>query len=266
MPAPEEVFTTPAGPRGAWLHPAHWAPPLATFALVLGVWELLALHNRYLLPTVGSVIAQLAGHPGTYLANGGDTLAEALPGVAISYAVALLLAVAMSQSRLVMRAVLPAAVVLNVTPLIAIAPALGIALGFGRAPKIVLAGLITFFPTLINTIAGLRSADPQALEVLQTVRASRWDVLWRLQLPSSLPYLFAAARVVVPLGVIGAAISEMVSNGTSSGLGWYINTWSSNSQLDLAWAGIVTLAALGLALTGLVVLVEDRVLRWRGFR
>ncbi|MGC8628209.1 MAG: ABC transporter permease [Acidimicrobiales bacterium] len=252
------------GRKVSWLHPRTWSPPFVVFGIVLGIWELLALHDHYLLPTVGSVAQQLVRHPRTYIANGADTLEEALPGVAISYAVAMLLAVVMSQSRLVMRAVLPAAVVLNVTPLIAIAPALGVALGFGRAPKIVLAGLITFFPTLINTIAGLRSADPQALEVMQTLHASRWDVLWRLQLPSSLPYLFAAARVVVPLGVVGAAISEMVSNGTSNGLGWYIETWSSNSQLDLAWAGIATLAAIGLVLTALVVLAENRVLRWRG--
>jgi NitT/TauT family transport system permease protein len=255
-----------ASHKGTWLHPSTWAPPVVTFALILALWEVLALRDHYLLPTIGSVVHQLGHYPLTYLANGGDTLAEALPGVAISYAVALLMAIAMSQSRLVMRAVLPAAVVLNVTPLIAVAPALGVALGLGRAPKIVLAALITFFPTLINAIAGLRSADPQALEVLQTLHASRWDILWRLQLPSSLPYLFAAARVVVPLAVIGAAISEMVSNGTSSGLGWYIATWSSNSQLDLAWAGIATLALLGLALTGIVVFIEDRILRWRGLR
>jgi len=247
-------------------HPRTWVPPLVVFGLLLAVWQAIALHDHFLLPTISAVWGQLVHHPSTFLVNGGDTLAEAVPGVAISYCVALLLAVAMNQSRLVTRAILPLAVTLNVSPLIAIAPALVIALGFGRAPRVVMTALITFFPALINSLAGLRSADPKALEVFETLSASRWETLWRLQLPSSLPYLFAAARVVVPLSVIGAAISEMVAPGVRSGLGFWIDQWSVSGQLDLAWAGIVTLATFGLLLTAIVVLAEDRVLRWRGFR
>jgi NitT/TauT family transport system permease protein len=243
-----------------------WGPPVVAFGLVLVIWQVLAVHNHFLLPTLGSVVSQLVHDPGTYLANGGDTLAEALPGVAISYAFALLLAIAMVQSRLVTRAILPLAVVLNVTPLIAIAPALVVAFSFGRTPRVALTALITFFPALIYSLTGLRAADPQALEVLQTLHASRWETLWRLRLPSSLPYQFAAARVVVPLAIIGAAVSEMVSPGVGSGLGWLINTASTNSQLDIAWAGIATLAALGLVMMAIVVVTEDRVLRWRGFK
>jgi NitT/TauT family transport system permease protein len=230
------------------------------------IWQLLAVHSRFLLPTLSSVASQLVNDPTTYLVNAGDTLSEAIPGVAISYTVALLLALAMTQSRLVTRAVLPIAVVLNVTPLIAIAPALVVAFSFSRTPKIVLVALITFFPALINSLTGLRSADPQAMEVLETLHASRWETLWRLQLPSSLPYLFAAARVVVPLSIVGAAVAEMVSPGVSNGLGWLINTASSNSQLDIAWAGIVTLVVIGLAMMAIVVIAEARVLHWRGFR
>jgi len=248
------------------LHPKTWLPPLVAFGVILGAWQVVASRNHYLLPRLGAVGAALVGHPVMFLANGGDTLSEAVPGVAASYCVALLLAVAMNQSRLLNRAVLPLAVALNVSPLIAIAPALGVALGLGRAPRIVVTALITFFPVLINALVGLRSADPQALEVFQTLSASRWETLWRLQLPSSLPYLFAAARVVVPLSVVGAAISEMVTSGASNGLGFLVQQWSSQDQLALAWAGIAVLAAFGLVLTGTVVVVEDKVLRRRGFR
>ena len=230
------------------------------------IWQLLAVHSRFLLPTLSSVASQLVNDPTTYLSNAGDTLSEAIPGLAISYSVALLLALAMTQSRLVTRAVLPIAVVLNVTPLIAIAPALVVAFSFNKTPMIVLVALITFFPALINSLAGLRSADPQAMEVLETLHASRWETLWRLQLPSSLPYLFAAARVVVPLSIVGAAVAEMVSPGVSNGLGLLINTASQNSQLDIAWAGIVTLVVIGLAMMAIVVIAEARVLHWRGFR
>lgn len=245
---------------------ASWAPTLVAFGVVLLVWEVVATHERFLLPTLSQVVSDLAGHIGTLLAYGGDTLAEAVPGVAISYAVAVVLAVAMDQSRLLNRAVFPLAVTLNVSPLLAIAPTLTLFLGLGRAPKIVMTAIITFFPALINALAGLRSADPRALEVFQSLSASRWETLWRLQLPASLPYLFAAARVVVPLSVVGAAIAEMVAQGSSSGLGVFIQQQSTNDQLGFAWAGIVTLAAFGLVLTALIVIAEDRVLRWRGFK
>lgn len=248
------------------LKPRTWLPPLVVFGLLLGIWQAIAVHDHFLLPTISAVWDQLVGHPGTLLGNGGDTLAEAVPGVAISYCAAVLIAVAMNQSRVVTRAVLPLAVTLNVSPLIAIAPALVVVLGFGRAPRVVMTALITFFPALINALAGLRSADPKAVEVFETLSASRWETLWHLQLPSSLPYLFAAARVVVPLSVIGAAISEMVAPGVNTGLGYWIDQWSVSDQLDLAWAGIVTLATFGLLLTGMVVVAEDRVLRWRGFK
>lgn len=248
------------------LRPAIWAPPVVALGALLVIWQLLAVNHHYLLPTLGSVASQLVDNPTTYLANAGDTLSEAIPGVAISSAVALLLALAMTQSRIVTRALLPLAVVLNVTPLIAIAPALVVAFSFSRTPKILLVGLITFFPALIYSLTGLRSADPEAMEVLETLHASRWETLWRLQLPSSLPYLFAAARVVVPLSIVGAAVAEMVSPGTSNGLGLLINTASQNSQLDIAWAGIVTLVFFGLLTMAIVVVAEGRVLHWRGFR
>jgi NitT/TauT family transport system permease protein len=248
------------------LRPGIWAPPVVAFGLLLVIWQVLALHDRFLLPTIGSVANQLVDDPTTYLSNAGYTLSEAIPGVVISYVVAVVLALCMTQSRLVTRALLPIAVVLNVTPLIAIAPALVVAFSFSRTPTIILVALITFFPALINSLAGLRSADPQAMEVLATLHASRWETLWRLQLPSSLPYLFAAARVVVPLSIVGAAVAEMVSPGVSNGLGLLINTASQNSKLDIAWAGIVTLVVFGLALMAIVVVAEGRVLHWRGFR
>lgn len=248
------------------LHPRNWWPPVAAICFLLVVWQVVAAHDHLLLPSLGSVATTLVHNKVTYLANAGDTLSEAVPGVMISYVCALVLAVCMNQSRFVMRAVLPLAIVLNVSPLIAIAPALGIVLGVGRAPRVVVTALITFFPVLINSLTGLRSADPGASEVFATLSASRWETLWRLQLPSSLPYLFAAARVVVPLSVVGAAISEMVTIGGGNGLGYYIEQWFDNAQLNYAWGGIAVLAAFGLLLTAAVVVAENKVLRWRGFR
>ena len=248
------------------VRPANWLPTVLALAAVAGAWQLVASSTTAIIPTLGAIWSAFAGHTVALFANGGDTLAEALPGLAISYVVAIVLAVAMSQSRVVTRAVLPLAVALNVSPIIAFAPPLSIAFGLGRAPRVVLAAVITFFPSLINAIVGLGSADQGALEVFQTLHASRWETLWRLRLPASLPYLFAAARISAPLSLVGAAVAEMVLGGTNVGLGIWINTASANAQLNLAWARIAVLAFFGLLLTGLVAGLEAWVLKRRGFR
>ncbi|HTW06321.1 MAG TPA: ABC transporter permease [Acidimicrobiales bacterium] len=249
------------------LRPALWLPTVTMCLGLIALWWAVAAHNRDLFPTPSAVVNVLVDHPGAFIGNGGDTLAEALPGLAVSFLGALLLALAMSQSRLMTRAVLPLAVALNVTPLIAIAPALSIVFGIdNRWPRFVATAIITFFPVLVNSLVGLRMADQQASEVFRSLHASRWETLWRLRLPASVPYLFAAARVVVPLSVLGAAIAEMVAPGPGVGLGFMIQNWSSQGDLGYAWAGIFSLTVIGLLLTGIVVVAEDWVLRWRGFR
>ncbi|HET9061638.1 MAG TPA: ABC transporter permease [Acidimicrobiales bacterium] len=246
--------------------PGTWLPPLAAGACLVGLWQLLAVEYPFNVPTVAEVWRALSSNFSSLVASGGYTLSEALPGVALSFTVALVLAVAMNQSRLLTRALLPIAVTLNSTPLIAFAPGLVAVFGFNPFPRVLLAAVITFFPALINAMTGLSSADPRAEEVFQTLSASRWEVLWRLRLPASLPYLFAGARIVVPLSIVSAAVAEMLAIGSNNGLGHVISNSYDYSQFDLAWAAIVVLGAIGVALMGLVVLAEDRVLRWRGFR
>lgn len=249
------------------LAPRTWLPALIVVGALLGAWQALALNDPYNVPTIGEVWSAFWSHLPRLATNGGYTLGEAIPGAATSFAVALALAVVMNQSRVLTRAILPLAVTLNSTPLIAFAPALVAVFGLTSSlPRVLLAAVITFFPALINAMAGLGSADPRAEEVFQTLDASRWEVLWRLRLPASLPYLFSALRIVVPLSIVSAAVAEMLAPGTDEGLGWAIYTSQQNGQANLAWAAIVLLGAFGVALMGLVVFTEDRVLRWRGFR
>jgi NitT/TauT family transport system permease protein len=238
-------------------------PPVVVLA-ALGVgWHLEADHDRFVLPHPSAVAAQLIDDPGTYLRGAATTLEEALIGLVIGFGAALALAIAMSQLALIRRALLPLAVLANVTPVVAIAPALVVAFGFGATPKIVVTAIICFFPVLVNASAGLRSADPALLEVVETLHASRSEILVRVQLPSSLPFLFTAARICLPLSVIGAVVAELVSQGSTSGLGTVISLAASNSQLDRVYAAVVCLGLIGVALTGLVALAERRVLSWQ---
>ena len=240
-----------------------WLPPVVAVVVLVVVWQLVAVGHRYVLPRPRAVLLQLVHHPGSFAHSGWVTLSEALLGLVIGCGVAFLLATLMSQLAVVERAVLPLAVVLNVTPVVAVAPALQEAFGFGLTPKVLVAAVICFFPTLIGTTAGLRAADPAVVEVLHTLYASRREILWRAQLPSSLPYLFAVARVCLPLSVVGAVVAEFVAEGSTSGLGTIIQQAASNAELPRVYAAIICLGIIGVALVAIIGVVERYALRWR---
>ncbi len=255
----------PGRSSGRWraLSPSSWLPALVALGALSLAWQLVAVHNPTVLPTDTAVLSELWHSPGLFWHDTLVTLQEVAVGLTSSFALAFGLAVAMSYLKVIERAVMPLAVVLNVTPVVALAPGLVVAFGFDLVPRYIVTAVIVFFPFLVNSLVGLRSADPEALEVLRTLHASQFETLVRLRLPSSLPYLFAAARVCLPLSVVGAVVAEMSSSGDAGGLGSLIETASAYSDLARIYAAILVLAALGLALTLAVVVLERRALSWR---
>lgn len=244
------------------LHPSYWGP-LAVLVVLLGLlWTWGADRLPYLLPPLPDVWQVLADQPGYFLENSWVTLREALVGLLIGFVAAFLLAILVTEAPLARRAIMPVAVVLNVTPLVAIAPALVVAFGFGAAPKLILTALICFFPILINASMGLRSVPVPVLQVYRTVHASRWELLRHVRIPSSLPYVFAALQIVFPLSVIGAVVAELSAAGSAAGLGTTIQVASSMNRLATVWAAIFVLAVMGSLLLLLVTVVERRVLHW----
>ena len=247
--------------RRSWRRPAVWLPLLVALVLIAAVWTAVAAASPYVLPSLPSVGQELVTKPGNYLRSAGSTLGVAGAGLGIGFAAAATLAVAMSEVTVLRRALMPLAVVLNVTPVVALAPGLVIAFGFGAIPKVVVTAIIVFFPVLVNTSTGLRSVDPGALQVLTTLDASRGEVLRRLRVPSAAPYVFAALRVVVPLSLVGAVVAEFVAAGSSSGLGTVIALTASTS-LPAMFAAIACLAVMGVVLMALVTAAERRALHW----
>jgi NitT/TauT family transport system permease protein len=246
-------------------HPMVWAPTVVAIGIVAVVWQILALHNPYDLPRIGAIWQALSNRPRLFLRDAASTLLEMAVGLMAGFVVAFLLAVAMCHSRIVDRAVMPLAVTLNVTPIIALAPGLAIAFGFGYLPKFVIAAIIVFFPFLVNSLTGLRDVDPEALDVFRTLDASRWEILVRLRIPSSLPFLFAAARICFPLAVVGAVVADFVANSTTPGLGRLFaaaNQGGGAQTLPTTYAGVVVLALIGLLLTLGVSFLETRLLSW----
>ena len=132
-------------------------------------------------------------------------------------AVAFTGATLMAHSRFLERTLLPIAILVKVTPIVAVAPLFVIWFGFGSLPKIFIASLITFFPVLVNAMVGLRAVNPGALDFFRSLHASRTETYLKLRLPSSLPYLFAAFRISIPLSVIGAVVGEWFSGDRGLG-------------------------------------------------
>jgi NitT/TauT family transport system permease protein len=160
---------------------------------------------------------------------------------------------------------MPLAVTLNVTPIIALAPGLAIAFGWGYMPKFIITAIIVFFPFLVNSLVGLRGVDPAALDVFRTLDASRSEILTRLRIPSSLPFLFAAARVCFPLAIVGAVVSDFAAPPVTPGLGRLFtaaNQSGGAQTLPTTYAGVLVLAVIGLVLTLGVSLLESLLLSW----
>ncbi len=251
--------------RRIWLHlPLNVVLP-STLGLVLAVaawdvWVRLAHIKSYLVPAPEKVAERLYQDPWLFVDEGFKTLEGAMFGFLLGACIALVLATLMAQSRLLERMIFPLAIVVKVTPIVAIAPLLTIWFGFGLMPKVFIAALIVFFPVMVNALVGFRSVNPNALALLESLSASRFEVFLRLRLPSSLPYLFAAFRVAIPLSVIGAVVAEWFSG--DRGLGSVIFIANNNLDMATAFAGIVALAVIGVGLFLITVTIERRVLFW----
>ena len=246
--------------RGAW---AYLVPPAAALLMAAVAWEAwvrAAGVAEYIVPAPSAVLADLFDDIGYFAYHGAVTLGESLGGFGLGAAVAITGAVVMSQSRVLERSLLPLAVLVKVTPIVAVAPLFVIWFGFGSFPKILVASLITFFPVLVNTLAGLRSASPEALDLFRSLSASRAEVLWKLRAFSSLPYVFAAFRIAVPLSVIGAVVGEWFTG--DRGLGSVIIVAHNDLDMPRLFASVVVLAVIGISLTALTWYGERRVLFW----
>jgi len=258
----ESAITERHGARTSRLRVGTWLPPLIAFAIAAGIWQWYAHGHPYAIPTFEAIWKSLKSQPGLYWSNFLTTLKEIVIGAGGGIIIAFLLAILMAELPVFERALMPLAVMLMVTPVIAIAPALVIAFGFGLFPKYLLTGIIVFFPMLVNSLAGLRAVDPGTRDVFTTLHASRWETFRYLRLPGSLPFVFAGLRIALPLSVVGATVAEFAAAGQQSGLGALIEVSASQVDLPVIWASIAILCALGIAFVVILGVIHKRVLWW----
>ena len=194
------------------------------------------------------------------------TAESTLWGFVLGSLLGLLLAVCIVHSRTLDRALLPWIVASQSVPVLAIAPIVLVILGSlgfaGVAPKAVIAMYLCFFPVTVAMVQGLRSPQRIETEMLHTYAASRWQALWLLRLPASLPFLFPALRVGIAAGLVGAMVAELPT-GAQAGLGARLLTGSYYGNTVQIWSALVMSALLGLLLTSVVAGLEHMALRQR---
>ena len=243
------------------------ALPLLVAVLVLGGWQWAVRHWQvpvYVLPAPSDIAMALADNFTSLMAALANTLLITLEGFLGALIAALALAILFSQSRTIERAFYPYAVILQVTPVVAIAPLILIWVGFERInlALVIIATIVAFFPILAGATLGLKSADFNLIDLTRLYGASKLQQLWRIRLPTALPYLLAGMKTAGGLALIGAVVAEFVAgSGTATGLAWRIVESGNRLEIATLFAALALLAFTGVALFAALSLLEWALLR-----
>jgi len=237
-------------------------PVLGIVGLLIAWWAVIAGFNikPFIAPSPMLVMQTIIQKSDLLLQNLGVTALEALFGFILGNLAAILVASVFVHSKILQWIFLPIAVAINAIPVVAKAPILVLIMGNGMAPKITIAAMVCFFPTLINTVRGLEAVNPQIMDLMRILSATRTQIYFKLRLFSALPYLFSALRIAASMCVIGAIIGEWI--GSTQGIGAQIIQATYNYDSPLLYAAIVMSAFLSGLFYVVIALLEKRVVKW----
>ena len=240
-------------------------PAIGLLLLGLLAWEAVVIIFRiegFLLPKPSVIGATFQDQFLVVLPAGLFTMREAVGGFAIGSVLGIGIALATARWTLISEGVMPFAIAVNSTPIIALAPIMNNWFGITNPfSKMSIVALIVFFPIMINTVRGLRQVDPDALELLRSYATNERTVLLKLRIPNALPYLFSALKIGSTLSVIGAIVSEYFG-GTREALGVYISQQAALFHFAEAWSAIMVACFMGITFYLLVLIVERLVMPW----
>ena len=259
------ILKSPHKPSQIARYDLYWTMPVS-LALAILLWWLITRTSglpTFILPSPGLVAVRFwkALQDGSLINNSLVTLAEVLLGLLVGTIAAVILGYAIAKSRLFERLIAPYLVATQAIPVVAIAPLLVIWFGHGMFSKVLICALIVFFPVLVNTIVGLRAVPTALYELMNSLRASRRQILLHLEIPAALPIFLGGLRIGATLSVIGAVVGELV--GADHGLGVLINVGRGTYDTPMVFVAVFTLIALALSLYGIVALIERKLLAWQ---
>ncbi len=259
------------GLAGRALAPRHGEAHLSNSLWALGLflaavvgWQLaveIFQVSEIILPTPIEIIKYLVQRDGLFLSHMWPTLLQTIWGFLLAVVGGVLLAIFVSLTNFGRRAVMPLLVVAQIVPKIAVAPLFMLWFGLGDLSRILIAFLVAFFPMVINTVSGLNSMNHEVVLLGRAFSRSRWQFFRRIQFLHALPYIFDGMKVSITLSIIGVVVAEFVSS--QRGLGYLI--MFANGQLDtvMMMTSITVLSAIGLALYGIIALLNRMVVYWR---
>jgi NitT/TauT family transport system permease protein len=238
-------------------------PAIGVAVLLFTWWALVAGLNvkPFIAPSPQLVLQTLWEKRAVLFSNMSVTAIEALGGFLLGNGVAILIATVFVHNKTLNDIFFPVALMLNSIPVVAKAPVLVLLMGNGVEPKIAIAALVCFFPSLVNMVRGLNSPNPQALELMRVLSASKTEVFFKLRLYSSLPYLFSALRISASMAVIGAVVGEWI--GATVGIGALIIQATFNFDSALLYSAIVMSAALSGTFFLVVAVLERLIVKWQ---
>ena len=248
----------------------RWLLPALLLAAVIGAWQIATSTGAiadaldlepFLVPSPAEIAESLWQNRELLAENAWTTLREIGFGLGVAIVTGLAFAAVLHLSRILRLAFYPLLIASQTIPILVISPILVVWFGYGILPKVAIVALVCFFPITVTTLDGLRSVDPDAIKLMRTLDASRWQILRRVEAPAALPYAFSGARLAVVFAPIGALFAEWA--GADSGLGRLILLYGGRFEVARQFAAVVVLSAIALALFGLLALAQRRVVTWR---
>ena len=240
------------------------APAILAVVVLLVVWQIASVSGlvpRYMLPSPVDVAVAFVKDAPALWENLTITLQEAFYGLALGVGIGFAFAVLMDAFEILYRPFYPILVITQTIPTVAIAPLLVLWFGYEMLPKIILIVLVTFFPVTVGLLDGFRAVDRDAVGLLRSMGAGRWQIFRYLKCPSALPQFFSGLRIAAAYSVVGAVISEWL--GGFGGLGVYMTRVKNAFAFDKMFAVIFLISAISLALMALVDLAERRCMPYR---
>ena len=238
--------------------------PFYVLVALLVLWELsvnIFSIPKYLLPAPSSIFKVFIDDPKTYLYHSSVTLFEALIGFILANIFGFFFAIIFAFNKRVQQMFMPYAIALKTTPIIAMAPILILWTGTGIFSKIVTSSLICFFPILVNAIKGLHSTSNLEIDLFISLKATKLQTFYYLQLPKSFPYLFSAFKISATLSVVGAIVGEFV--GATKGIGYLIVVSSYRLETEKMFIGIFASAIIGMLFYTMIALLEKKMVFWK---
>lgn len=238
--------------------------PFAAAIVLVLTWQAAVMWfeiRPFIAPSPYAVAQTLIARFGVLMQNLAPTAIEATLGFLLGNLAAIGLATAFVHNKTVEEAFFPIVVLINTIPVVAKAPILVLLMGNGMEPKIAIAALICFFPTLVNMTRGLSSVNPQALELMRVLSASDSEVFWKLRVYNSLPYLFSALKIAASTAVIGAIVGEWI--GTTQGIGALIIESTYKFDSPMLYATVIVGSSFSVAFFFLISLIERLVIKWQ---